>query len=181
MEKGKWMCLSLSCVQLCDPNDCSPPGSSLHEILQARMQEWVAISFSRASSWPKDWTCVSRIASRFLTYWATKETDKYFLFTLPSEWFWDAFGLHKIKLLVIHVIASSVYIPLLPFSSPFSLFLTFNAVPWNHIPQTLQLSLVIHCGLVQGLLRITRSMNNKSFILNEVLFAYNLLISSPIL
>ena len=36
-----------SCIQLCDPMDCSPPGSSVHGILQARIVEWVAISFSR--------------------------------------------------------------------------------------------------------------------------------------
>ena len=41
---------SLSCVQLCNPVDCSPPGSSVHGILQARTLKWVAISFSRGSS-----------------------------------------------------------------------------------------------------------------------------------
>ena len=39
-----------SCPTLCDPMDCSPPGSSVHEILQARILEWVAIPFSRGSS-----------------------------------------------------------------------------------------------------------------------------------
>ena len=39
---------------LCDSMDCSPPGSSVHRILQARILEWVAISFSRGSSWPRD-------------------------------------------------------------------------------------------------------------------------------
>ena len=39
-----------SCLTLCDPVDCSPPGSSVHGILQARVLEWVAISFSRGSS-----------------------------------------------------------------------------------------------------------------------------------
>ena len=53
--------------------DCSPPGSSVHGILQARILEWVAISFSRGSSWPRNWTQVSCIAGRFLTYWATRE------------------------------------------------------------------------------------------------------------
>ena len=52
--------------------DCSLPGSSVHRILQARILEWVAISFSRASSWPKDWTQVSCIAGRFFTVWATQ-------------------------------------------------------------------------------------------------------------
>ena len=42
------------CPTLCDPVDCSPPGSSVHGILQARILEWVAISFSRGSSQPRD-------------------------------------------------------------------------------------------------------------------------------
>ena len=43
--------------------DCSPPGSSVHGVLQARILEWVAISFSRESSQPRDQTCVSWVAS----------------------------------------------------------------------------------------------------------------------
>ena len=43
-----------SCLTLCDPMDCSPPGSSVHGFLQARILEWVAISFSRGSSQPRD-------------------------------------------------------------------------------------------------------------------------------
>ena len=42
------------CVTVCDPVDCSPPGSSVHRILQAKILEWVAIHFSRGSSLPKD-------------------------------------------------------------------------------------------------------------------------------
>ena len=45
-----------SCLTLCEPMDCSPSGSSVHEILQARILEQVAIFFSRGSSWPRDWT-----------------------------------------------------------------------------------------------------------------------------
>ena len=48
-----------SCLTLCDPIDCSMPGSSVHGIFQARILEWVAISSSRGSSRPKDWTWVS--------------------------------------------------------------------------------------------------------------------------
>ena len=44
---------------LCDPMDCSPPGSSVQGILQARTLKWFAMPSSRASSWPRDWTCVS--------------------------------------------------------------------------------------------------------------------------
>ena len=47
-----------SCLTPCDPMKCSPPGSSVHGISQARILKWVAISFSRRSSWPRDWTCV---------------------------------------------------------------------------------------------------------------------------
>ena len=42
-----------SCLTLCNPMNCSPPGSSVHGILQARILEWVAISFSRGSSQPR--------------------------------------------------------------------------------------------------------------------------------
>ena len=46
----------------CDPMDCSPPGSSVHGILEARILKWVAISFSRRSSWPRDQTCISCVS-----------------------------------------------------------------------------------------------------------------------
>ena len=56
------MCVhAQSCLTLCDPMDCSPPGSSVHGILQARILEWVAISFSRGSSHPRARTQVSYI------------------------------------------------------------------------------------------------------------------------
>ena len=58
---------------LCNPMDCSLPGSSVHGILQARIQEWVAISFTRGSSLPGDWTWVSCLAGGFFTVWATRE------------------------------------------------------------------------------------------------------------
>ena len=51
-----------SCPTLCDPMDCSPPGSSVHGIFQARVLEWVAISSSRGSSWFKNWTHISYIS-----------------------------------------------------------------------------------------------------------------------
>ena len=54
-----------SCLTLCNPMDCSPPGSSVHGILQARILEWVAIPFSRGSSWHRDRICVSCIAGGF--------------------------------------------------------------------------------------------------------------------
>ena len=62
-----------SCPTLCDPMDCSLPGSSVHGIFLARVLEWVAIPFSRKSSQLRDQTQVSWTASRFFTIWATRE------------------------------------------------------------------------------------------------------------
>ena len=56
-----------SCPTLCDPMDCSLPRSSVHGIFQARVLEWVAISFSRGSSRPRDQTWVSHIVGRCFT------------------------------------------------------------------------------------------------------------------
>ena len=55
--------------------DCSPPSSSVHGILQARILLQVAISFSRGYSQPKDWAWVSCIAGRFIPLWATRECN----------------------------------------------------------------------------------------------------------
>ena len=57
--------------------DCSPPGSSIHGILQARILEWVAISFPRGSSWPRDRTQVSCIAGRYFNLWANRGLKHY--------------------------------------------------------------------------------------------------------
>ena len=56
-----------SCLTLCDPMDCSLPGSSIHVIFQARVLEWVTISFSRGSFRPRDQTQVSCTADRRFT------------------------------------------------------------------------------------------------------------------
>ena len=71
------MLFSQSYPILCDPVDCSSPGSSVHGILQARILEWVTISFSRESSLPRDPTQISCTAGRFFAIWATRETPKY--------------------------------------------------------------------------------------------------------
>ena len=73
----KWSEVALSCLTLCKPVDCSLPGSSVHGILQARILEWVAISFSRGSSQPRDWTQVSCIVGRWFILWATREVLKW--------------------------------------------------------------------------------------------------------
>ena len=71
----QWRCLRAcsSCLTLCDPMDCSPPGSSVRGILQAGILEWAAIPFSRESSQPRDWTCVFCIGRWVLYPWATWE------------------------------------------------------------------------------------------------------------
>ena len=57
--------------------DCSPPGFSVHGVLQARILEWVASSFSRGSSWPRDQIQVPRIAGRRFNLWATREAPNH--------------------------------------------------------------------------------------------------------
>ena len=54
------MCAKVASV-VSDPMDCSPPGSSVHGILQARILDWAAVPSSRGSSWPRDWICISHI------------------------------------------------------------------------------------------------------------------------
>ena len=64
-----------SCLTLCGTMDCSPPGSSVHGIYQARILEWVAILFSRGFFQTRNGTQVSCIAGRFFTIWATRESQ----------------------------------------------------------------------------------------------------------
>ena len=71
LKQWKWNHSVMS--DLFDPIDCSLPGSSVHGILQARILEWVAISFSRGSSQPRDQIQVSLIVGRFFTIWATRK------------------------------------------------------------------------------------------------------------
>ena len=71
---------SLSLTLFCDPLDCSPLGSSVHGISQARILEWVAISFSKESSWPRDRTRISYIGRWILYHWATREALLFFSF-----------------------------------------------------------------------------------------------------
>ena len=63
------------CPTLCDPIDCKSPGSSVHGLRQARILEWVPISFSRRSPPFRDLTWVSLIVGRFFTVCATREAQ----------------------------------------------------------------------------------------------------------
>ena len=67
------MLVAQSCLTLCDPMDCSPQGSPVHGILQAIILEWVAVPFSKGSSWPRDGTGISCISRQILYHWATWE------------------------------------------------------------------------------------------------------------
>ena len=83
-----------SCLNLCDSIDCSPLGSSVHGIFQARIPEWVAISHSRESSWLRDRThisWVSCIGRQVLYHCATWDASKWFLKDCPNlhlYWQW---------------------------------------------------------------------------------------------
>ena len=86
-EKWKVKVLAAQlCPTLCDPVNCSLPGSSVHGILQVRVLEWVTIPFSTGSSQGllncRTWTQVSQIAGGFFTIWATR---KPFLFLTNLE------------------------------------------------------------------------------------------------
>ena len=83
----KWifaLLVTQSCLTLCHSVDCSPPDSSVHGILQARILEWVVILFSIVSSWARDQTWVSCTVDRFFTIWATREVPICPL--IPCKW-----------------------------------------------------------------------------------------------
>ena len=85
-----WRCMLLCvcvhaqlCPTLCDPMDCSPLGSSVHDIFQARILEWVAISISRGSSRPRNWThvscfsCIGRIIGKWSVIFCVTTNERY--------------------------------------------------------------------------------------------------------
>ena len=90
------------CLTLCDPMNYSLPGSSIHGISQARILEWLGNSFSRGSSWHRDWTCISCVfcfGRWILHQWATRELfspntsslvkPKKGLFIFPWIWYYS--------------------------------------------------------------------------------------------
>ena len=86
-----------SCPTLCNSTDCSPPGSPVHGILQARILEWVAISLSRGSSRLRDLIHVSCIGRRILYLWATREalsSFRFFFFNLYEFEKFDIFAIY---------------------------------------------------------------------------------------
>ena len=91
--KTKWS----SWLTLCNPMNCSLPGSSVYGILQTRILEWVVIPFSMGSSQPRDWIQISCTAGRFFTIWATNRQvnemiindPRSLLYFFPSSSTWD--------------------------------------------------------------------------------------------
>ena len=78
-------CFLVIVSNLWDSMDCSPPGSSIHGILQASILETVAISFSRGPSWSRDQTHVSWIGKWIFHCWATSEAQVFLLLSLKSS------------------------------------------------------------------------------------------------
>ena len=113
----------LSCPALCNLMDCSPPGTSAHGILQARILEWIAMPSSRGSSQPRDWTWSP--ASRQLLYHLGSPSQSYiytyipFLLNFLPIWVttvWIEFPvLYSRFSLVIYFIHSTVYMGLCEF------------------------------------------------------------------
>ena len=124
---------------LCNPMDCSPPGFSDHEIFQTRILGWVAISFSRESSQPRDWTWVSYTAGRFSTNWATRQ-----IWLESLQQFSLAYRLISTSLLAkgfkpINIILLSQMFLLFPGAIIFN---TYSA--WKTVQATLSTALYVH-------------------------------------
>ena len=85
----KWSEVAQSCLTLCNPMDCSLPGSSVHGIFQARILEWVVISFSRGSSRPRDRTRVPLIVGRRFTLCSILKGSQGYGFSSSHVWMWE--------------------------------------------------------------------------------------------
>ena len=98
------MLVTQSCPTFCNPMDCSPPGSRVHGILQARILKWIAIPFSRGSSQPRDWTQVSCIAGGFFTIWDTREASVMPINPFLPQWSKLRFNFCIYSILHIHAL-----------------------------------------------------------------------------
>ena len=93
--------ISLACMltTLCDPMDFSPPVFSVHEIFQERRLEWVAISYSRGSSWPRDQACLSCVT--YIGKWILTCSQFKLVFSFFSEYSYIGIGVWNYKLMII--------------------------------------------------------------------------------
>ena len=118
------------CLTLCDPMDHSPPGSSVHGVLQARILEWVAMPSSMVSSRPRDWTPISHVSwigRQVLYHWGHMGSPLHAYFSssthlpglLHSEYSFSLYYLSHVE--SIHVTAVTLVISL-----------SFTYLRWNY-------------------------------------------------
>ena len=122
-----------SCLTLSNPMDSSPTGSCVHGIFQARICEWVAISSSRGSSWPRDQTCISYIGGWILYHWTTWEAlqcqNNNDQNRIISPWTWDGLlVLHSRKYFLFK--NPLAYLCILSYSCPALPFVHTNFSSW---------------------------------------------------
>ena len=132
--------------------DCSPPGSSVHGIYQAIM-EWVAISFSRGSSQPRDLTQVSRIAGRCFNLCITREA-----FDPVILYFVSCLMMHLILLCTFYFYLPSVYIIGKGNGSPLQCSCLEN-------PRDGGACWAAVCGVAQSWTRLTRLSSSSAYII----------------
>ena len=131
LMKWKWkvqVLVTQLCPTLCDPMVCGPPGYSVHGIHQARILEWVAMPFSRGSSWTRDRAWVPCIAGRFFIIWAIKE---YHLVKRGQVWDWGSEQLvtsEKMKILVKQIKSLGISWAGLP--SELAMYVTLKGMTW---------------------------------------------------
>ena len=134
-----YMCVLVTqlCPALCNSLDCSPLGSSVHGLFQARILEWVAIPDSRGSSYPRDWTWISHIALGSFTIWPLlswvlweilDDTATVLNYCLPWLSTTNSLKFHNGCWLYISFLVGSVFLTLC--YTPFSLLLNFQSTYW---------------------------------------------------
>ena len=150
--------------------DCSPLASSFHVILQASMLEWVAITFSRGFSWPRDWTQVSCIARRMFTVLATREVQSVWVEVIesPFTWsstleirihFWCSFSVHSLQAITSiaclfsdHFLCSFFLdIHILLKYSWFSVFQVYNKVIQLYVYTYIIFQIIFHYRVLQDI------------------------------
>ena len=89
-QSGCCCSVTKCCLKLCNPMDCIPPGSSVQRISQARILEWVAISFSRRSSLPRDRTLIPCFGRKILYCWVTREAPPFYI-SIRNVWEFQLF------------------------------------------------------------------------------------------